>query len=403
MIYLDWASTTPPDASMLSEAAALAAEFYGNPSSRHGLGQAARKEFEAARARIASSLASAPTSASSRPPAKANPQLVFTSGGSEADAMVLLALLRRKDSRSSAPPHLVTTSIEHSAIFEQAKLLEGLGIPVTFVAPEADGRILPERVGAAIRKETALVAVMAVNNETGAVQPLAEIAEAIRAASLALGRQEPPFFHSDAVQALGKIPFAPASLGLSSAAFSAHKIRGPRGSGAFWLRGRLDPLVLGGGQEGGLRPGTENLQGAWAFARAAETAAASLEERRRRALALESRLIAGLGAIPGALPLPLGRRPGDPRYSPFILSAAFPGLSGEVLERALSDEGIAVSTGSACSSHQRGKGRRVLDAMGLEAGLSFSAIRVSTGDLTTEAEIDRFLEVAGKLYGILRT
>lgn len=165
----------------------------------------------------------------------------------------------------------------------------------------------------------------------------------------------------------------------------------------------LDPLALGGGQEGGLRPGTENLQGAWAFSLAAEAAAASLGRRREHARLLETRLFAGLAAMGDALPLPLGRTAGDGRYSPFILSMAFPGLSGEVLARALSDAGLAVSTGAACSSRGNKKGRRVLEAMGLPPDLAFSAIRVSTGDSTSEADIDAFLERACEAYRRLKT
>jgi Cysteine sulfinate desulfinase/cysteine desulfurase and related enzymes len=207
------------------------------------------------------------------------------------------------------------------------------------------------------------------------------------------------------VQALGKIAFDPAGSGASSAAYSAHKIRGPRGAGALWIaEGHpIEPLALGGGQEQGLRPGTESLQGAWAFARVAQEHAESFASRVASARELESRLFAGLAAIPGALPLPLGRASGDERYSPFVLSIAFPGLSGEVLVRALSDKGIAVSTGSACSSNAKHAGRRVLEAMGLPAPLALSAIRVSTGELTAGRDIDAFLEAAADAYRLLKT
>lgn len=397
MTYLDWASTSPPDTSLLSEAAALAAEFYGNPSSNHALGQAANAKLEEARARLASVLGARLAPARRRGPAKGE-ELVFTSGGSEADAIVLLSLLRRRDALRDRALHIVTTEVEHAAVYEEAKLLESLGISASFVRPGPDGLVSPEAVAEALRKDTALVSVMAVNNETGAIMPLAEIGKAVAAASRELGRSGPPLFHSDAVQALGKIPFRPRELGLSSAAFSSHKLRGPRGIGALWLGLELQPLALGGGQEGGLRSGTENLQAIWAFSRAAELAEAGLEAHSSHARALEARLIAGLGSVPGALPLPLGRKAGDERYSPYVLSAAFPGLSGEVLARALSDSGFAVSTGSACSSNGVQRGRRVLEAMGLAPDLAFSAIRISTGYATTEAEVDAFLEAASSLY-----
>lgn len=402
MTYLDWASTSPPDPAILAEAGRLAAERFGNPSSRHALGTEARHALEEARALLGASIAPSGTG-----------RLAFTGGGTEADALPLLALLRqalnaRRDG-SIKRLHIVASEIEHAAVYEEALLLKSLGIGLSLVAPEADGRLDPLKVGAAVEKESALVAVMAVNNETGAIQPIAEIGRAVAEASRALGRH-PPRFHVDAVQALGKVAFDPAAAGASSAAYSAHKLRGPRGVGALWVAGAagapgaaLEALAVGGGQEWQLRPGTESLQGAWAFAAAAHRAAAGLAERQARARALEARLIGGLASIAGALPLPLGRRAGDERYSPYILSAAFPGLSGEVLARALSDAGIAVSTGAACSSNSKRVGRRVLDAMGLEEELALGAIRVSTGELSSESDIDAFLEAADSAYRRLKT
>jgi len=394
MIYLDWASTTAPDADVLHEAAAVAATAYGNPSSRHSLGAEARSQLEEARGRMARALG-----------VTGSGRIVFTGGGSEADALPLLALLRqalssRRDG-SIKPLHIVTTEIEHSAVYEQALLLKSLGVALSIIRPERDGRVDPERIAAAVGRETALVAVMAVNNETGAVQDVGGVAEAVARASAGLGRK-PPRFHVDAVQALGKIHLPLAGLGVTSAAFSAHKIRGPRGAGVLWLAGDFDPIAVGGGQEGGYRPGTESLQSAWAFARVATEAVAALEENRRRARLLEARLIDGLASRVGAVPLPLGRRPGDEAYSPFILSAAFPGLSGEVFVRALSDEGIAVSTGAACSSNQHKKGRRVLAAMGLDDDLALSSIRISTGPDSSEGDVDHFLETAEALYRRLK-
>jgi cysteine desulfurase len=395
MTYLDWASTSPPEPAFLGEAARVAAESYGNPSSKHGLGAEARSRLEEARSRLASAIGLPPGG-----------RLAFTGSGSEADGIPLLALLRqalsaRRDG-SIKRLHVVASSIEHAAVHEELLLLKSLGLGLSLVDPGPDGTLDPERIAAAVERDTALVAVMAVNNETGAIQPIARIAAAIKMAALALGRAAPRF-HVDAVQALGKIAFSPAGAGASSAAFSAHKLRGPRGVGALWSAGSLEPLALGGGQEGGLRPGTESLQGAWAFAAAAEAAAASLDSGFRAARSFEARLLAGLASIPGVLALPLGRAAGDERYSPYILSLAFPGLSGEVLVRALSDEGVAVSTGSACSSNQRKGGRRVLEAMGLPEPLALSAIRVSTGGDTSPADIDLFLEKTAIAYRRLKT
>lgn len=395
MIYLDWASTSPPDRRILLEAAELAVDFPGNPSSPHRLGREAKAKLEEARAGLLGRLEIG------RPKGR----LVFTGSGSEADAIPLLALVR-KASKDGTKPHIVVSEIEHAAIHEQLPILKRLGVEASLVRPAADGLIAPAAVVAALRPETEGVFVMAVNNETGAIQPIADIAKAVVARASTIGRRRPRI-HVDAVQGLGKIPFQPASLGIDSAAFSAHKLRGPRGIGALWLARDIEPLVLGGGQEGGLRPGTESLQGAWGFEACVNRALDELDIRLAHARALESRLLAGILAI-GAVPLPLGRVAGDGRYSPFILSAAFPGLSGEVLVRVLSEgsaeapDGVAVSTGSACSHNARIKGRRVLEAMGLPEELSFSAIRISTGETTTEEEIDAFLAAAKTLYDRLR-
>jgi cysteine desulfurase len=404
MIYLDWASTSPPDAEILAEAARVALDFYGNPSSRHALGAEAKAKLEDARTRMAAAIRGPEGSAAAA--GKATGRIVFTSGGTEADGIPLLAVLRqalnaRRDG-SLKRLHIVTTEIEHAAVYEEALLLKSLGIGVTFVAPEADGRVDPRKIGAAVEKDSALVAVMAVNNETGAIQALPEIARAVAEAALSFKRR-PPRFHVDAVQALGKLPFDPVAAGATSAAFSGHKLRGPRGIGALWLAAPLEPLSLGGGQEGTARPGTESLQGAWALAAAAVSARENFAHRAAHARELELRLLEGLGSIPDAMPLPLGRKAGDERYSPYILSAAFPGLSGEVLARALSDEGVAVSMGSACSSNSKREGRRVLQAMGLPEELALSVIRVSTGDASSEADIDIFLEAASSIYRRLKT
>ena len=396
MVYLDWAATTPPDLALLASALEESARLYANPSSPHAAGKAARDALEEARASLMGSLAS---SAGGRAPGGA---LVFTGSGTEADQIPLLALLRARG--TSTAPHLVISAIEHAAITAQAEALARLGFAVTTVKPGADGAVRPEKIAEALRPGTKLVAVMAVNNETGAVNDIGAIGRAVGAAAASLGMARPPLFHVDCVQALGKIPFDLAAAGATSAAFSAHKLRGPRGVGALWHARPIEPLAVGGGQESGIRSGTENLFGAMAFSRCAAEAAASAAEHLAHARNLERRLLEGLAAIPGASAVPFGRAPGDPRWSPWIASAAFPGLSGEVFVRALSDSGIAVSTGSACS-HSKGaaKGRRVLDAMGLPADLAFSSIRISWGPATGPGDIDRFLETANVLYRSLKT
>jgi cysteine desulfurase len=381
--YLDWAASAPPYADTLERAAAIAAAEYANPSSAHAAGKSARAVVESARATLAATMGALPE------------RVVFTSGGSEADSIPLLSVLLPGDGKAgSARPSIVISAIEHAAVFEQARLLEELGVTVLRVAPDAEGFVRPDAVSRAIRPDTALVAVMAVNNETGAIQPVAEIAAAVGEAGKAFRR--PPWFHCDAVQALGSVGFDALGLGVDSAAVSGHKLGGPRGIGALYMRRAVPVMSRGGGQEGGLRPGTLNVAGAWAFGKAAARAASDREPNLLRARRLEAALLEGIRSIGGAVAVPASRRAGDPRYSPYIVSLAFPGLGGEVMARLLDEEGISVSTGAACSGSR--KGRRVLDAMGVDPDLSFSAIRVSTGRDSSPEDIARFLESAAAAY-----
>jgi cysteine desulfurase len=389
-VYLDWAATTPADPEILHRALALSFDVYANPSSEHWLGKNAKKSLEEARAGLLRALG------------VSEGLLVFTGSGSEADHIPLLALLGRLNVAGGRKlPHVVVSAIEHSAIDCQVRSLEKLGVQVSRVNPDSKGRIDPAQVVGQLRKETALVAVMGVNNETGAVQNIAAIGQGIGKAALELGLRK-PWFHVDAVQMIGKLPMRQLPAYVDSFAISAHKIRGPRGIGALWLSRPLNAFVCGGGQEGGVRPGTENLFGALAFQFAAENVAESLDTHTLHARQLESRINEGVSHIRGALLVP-GRTPGDEAYVPSIISIAFPGLGGETMVRALSDRHIAVSTGSACSSNRRQQGRRVLQAMGVPDDVAFSTIRVSTGPLTTTADIDAFLEHAEDLYRRLKT
>lgn len=379
--YLDWAATAPPSEKALETYLRAAREYPGNPSSLHRDGTAARKALEDSRARLAGLLACR------------SERIVFTSGGTEADGLVLLALLRRP-----SPGSIVISSIEHPAVFEQAAVLERLGWKVRRVDPGPDGRVEPGAIAGACGPDTVLAAVMAVNNETGAVQPVAEIRRALDDVSRG-GRRI--LLHTDAVQAFGKIPFRPESLGVDSAALSAHKLRGPRGVGALYLRKPFEPLNAGGGQEAGIRSGTENLPGILAFEEAAEEAVHGLPGSAPRARMLTDRLLEHARGIPDVRPLPDCRTPGDERYSPWILSLSLPGLAGETAVRVLSDAGFDVSTGSACSSSRRK--RRVLEAMGVPEALAFCAIRVSIGPTTTESEIDVFADALRDSYLRYRT
>ncbi|MFH2114276.1 MAG: cysteine desulfurase family protein [Spirochaetota bacterium] len=380
-IYLDWAASAPPWPDLLRACTTTAQEHFANTSSKHAPGIQAGKALEASRSLLATAL-DCPKD-----------RVSFTSGGTESDHITLLACLLKRGSRS-----IVISDIEHSAIDEQANILASLGIEVRRVRPDRDGFVDPATIADAVSKDTVLVSVMTVNNETGAIQPIAELVQAVADAST--GHRK-PFFHTDAVQALGKIPFSPASLGVDGAAFSAHKLGGPRGIGALYLSSPLKVLASGGGQENGIRAGTHNLAGAEALANAAIRACSDSGKTQELARLLEARLIEGISSIPGAMMVPATRKAGDPRYSPFILCMSFPGLGGETMMRVLDDAGIAVSTGSACSSGKHE--RRILNSMGVDQAVSFSSIRVSTGRNSTVEDIETFLDKAGSLYARYKT
>jgi len=375
--YLDWAASAPPYPDILRASAETAAEYFGNPSSRHSLGRASSEILEGARATLAQAVGSTPG------------QIIFTSGGTEADSIALLSVLVHPGESS-----IVVSELEHAAVYEQARMLESLGIKVIRVRPDSSGIVQPAALADAVRKDTLLVALMAVNNETGALQPVSESVAAVRAACQDAGRV--PFFHCDAVQALGTVPFDVEKLGVDSAAFSAHKTGGPRGVGALFLRRPLQVLVQGGGQENGTRPGTSNPAGAQAFAKAAERSVAAIDSRHASSRELEWQLMDGLRSIRGATVLPLLRNAGDSSYVPNIISMAFPGLAGETMVRLLDEAGVVISTGAACSGSR--KERRVLDSMGTDPELSLCAVRISTGRETYSNDIQAFLEHAELAY-----
>ena len=380
MIYLDWAASAPPGTAALDEAHAVALRWFANPSAPHAAGREAGDRLETARSRVAGLLEVPPRS------------LFFTSGGTESNTSLLLSLLERHRlggvERQKA--RIVTTEIEHASVYEQVKSLQGHGIASTFVKPRPDGTIDPQAVADALDEDTVMVSVMLVNNETGAIQDIAAIARAVRDFSRTRGRRI--IVHTDAVQALGKVPLALADWDVDAASFSGHKIGAPRGVGALYLRGAAPAsLAVGGGQEGGRRPGTENLAGICAFAVALEERTTNLAANLAAARACEQRLIEGIRSLPGGWIFPLFRI-GSPaeRYSPYIVSLGFPPLPAEVLVRTAESKGFLVATGSACSSRKKDRTRVPL-AMGLSAENAQSAIRVSTGPATTTGDIDAFV------------
>jgi cysteine desulfurase len=352
----------------------------GNPSSIHSFGEAARALLEESRLACAGILGCEPS------------RLFFTSGGSESNNIVFSSFLRR-----ARPGHVVTSAVEHSAVYEPSRVLEKFGWRVSRVGPGRGGRIGAEEVAAALAPDTALVSVMLVNNETGMIQPLKEIAAAVRAFERGRDSGGPPrcrgiHIHTDAVQAAGKIPFSLKDLGVDSLSLSAHKFRGPRGVGILALSptgSGLEPVYVGGGQERGMRPGTENVAGIAAMARALGLAHRDIEKNHARAQGLMDILFRAMEGCGHCRILPECRLPHPDWYSPYIASLAFPPVPGEVLVRVMNDRGYAVSTGSACSARKK-KDTRVIEGTGVSKKTAFSSVRVSIGPATGEEEIRAF-------------
>jgi len=360
-VYLDYAATTPLDPEV-REAMGEVEGIFGNPSSIHRFGQEARKILEGAREKVAALLGVKPR------------EVVFTASGSEADALALLGVALAR-----GQGHVVSTEVEHSAVLGALKLLERLGFSVTRLRPDRHGLVYPEQVREALRKDTFLVSVMAANNELGTLYPVAEIAQVVHAHGA--------LFHTDAVQAMGQVPFSVGEVGADLLSLSAHKFYGPKGIGALVVRQGVElfPLVPGK-QEGGRRGGTQSPVLAHGLAVALEKALRLLPEEASRLLALRRRLEAGLLAVEG---VELNGHP--ERRLPKLVNVTVRGADGEALLLAMDLLGVAVSSGSACSAGSL-EPSHVLLAIGRSPKEAKASLRFSLGRFTTEAEVDRAVE-----------
>jgi len=364
--------------------AETALEFYGNPSSPYPVGKAAKAALEEARSRAAQVLG-----------CDAH-QLAFTSGGTEANAIVLFSQLLKRE-----PGTLLISGLEHPSVAEPAALLRLKGWTVKTLETAPDGIVDPRTVSAALERnpDTRLLAVMGVSNETGAIQPLFEISELLREFQGKRSSRRAGYvtLHSDLVQAAGKIPVNLASLDVDTASFSAHKLRGPRGVGLLYHRNSaFEALARGGGQEHGVRPGTENVAGAMAMARALE-----LHGHPHSTISENGRwLLEQLEHFPNTTIIPKERKRLSQNYVPGIIAVSFPPIPGEVLARVLAEAGYAVSTGSACSSNKKGKLSKTMMAMKVPKNIATAMIRISIGELTSREELEGFLEA---LKSALRT
>ncbi len=394
-IYLDNAATSRPFPETIEAVRRALEGEYGNPSSRHGLGLAAARLVEEARQAVAGALGADPR------------EIVFTGGGSEANN---LALKGAAWAYARGGRRLVVSAVEHPSVLETARwLAEAEGFEVTLVPVDRRGLVDAEAVLAAVDEGTVLVSLMHVNNEVGTVQPVAEVGRRLRGLRAATGRRKGlPLFHVDAVQSLGRLPVDARAWGADLVSVSAHKVHGPKGVGALYVRAgtRLVPLVHGGGHEAGRRSGTENVPGIAGFGAAlAGVLATGPAEVARRLGAMRGKLLElvrqGWPAVVVNGPEAAGGDAGE--AAPHILNLSFPGLPGEVLQHHLERAGVYVSTGSACSLHHQDRVSHVLTAMDCPAGVAASAIRLSFSLLNTEEEVERaaaaIVAAAGELAG----
>jgi cysteine desulfurase len=373
-VYLDHNATTPMDPRVRDAMIPWMGQIWGNPSSVHGFGQAAREAVEEARSQVAQLIGARPA------------EIVFTSSGTEANNAVIFDVARRAHERG----HVVVSAIEHSSIREAVARLEAAGMEVTRVPPGGDGVIAAGAFIAALREDTVLACLMRANNELGTLQPVAAVGAACQARGVPL--------LCDAVQAVGKVEVDAEELGADYLTLGAHKFYGPLGAAALWVRrGRpMEGLLVGGGQERHRRASTENVPAIVGLGKAAELARLELQERRAHLLALRERLEQGLQAIPGAVV----HCAGAPRL-PHTSNIAVLGTEAQTMLIRLDLRGFAVSAGSACSSGAP-EPSKVLLAMGLPVEEARSSMRVSFGPVNTGADVDAFLQALAEETAALR-
>ena len=377
-VYFDYNATTPPTPEVVDRVAAATRDLFGNASSVHHFGQQAKAALDEARSAVAALIAADPS------------EVVFTAGGTESDNFAIRGVADALD--ATPRRHLIATAIEHEAVLNTYKALAKRGWRITLLPVDQTGVVAPERLAEALGDDTALVSVMHANNEIGTIQPIAELA--------ALAHSRGALFHTDAVQSAGKIPVSVRTLGVDLLSLSAHKFNGPKGAGALFIkRGtRLQPILTGGKHERNRRAGTENTPALAGMGVAARQAVQKMASEHARLAALRDRLEAGIvAAVPGTAVN------GDPAQRvPNTTNISFDRIEAESLLIALDLEGIAVSTGSACSSGTL-EPSHVLKAMGYPVHRTQNSLRFSLGLFSTDAEVDRTIAALPRLVEKLRS
>ncbi len=391
-VYLDWAATAP----LCTEAARAMAPFVqagtsgllagnANANSLYEVGRTAFRALEESRETIARAIKARPD------------EITFTSGATEADNAALFGIVDAAMARAEQEgdhecvPQIVVSSIEHDAVLKAAETLGHWGAQITYVEPDSSGHITPEALAQVLTERVLLVSIMAVNNEVGSTMDIASLAQVAHKAGA--------LFHVDATQAFGKIPVSVKEWGVDALSISSHKIGGPKGMGALYVKARtpFTAQIVGGGQESGRRSGTQNVMGAVGFAAAARAALANLEENAQRITALRDKCYARLAANP-KVKAAVAVEPGSTAFAPHVVNVLVHGIESETLILQLDRRGFCVSGGSACSSHSLDPSH-VLKAIGVSRDDALGSLRVSLGTTTTEEEIDAFIEAFEKVVG----
>jgi cysteine desulfurase len=364
-VYFDNSATTKIFPQVLQEMARVLTEEYGNPSALHRRGSNAERILNSSRQTLAEFLG------------VKEREIVFTSGGTEANNLAILGLARRYHKRGN---HLITSAIEHPSVLGPFRQLAKEGFEVTCLQPDSRGVISAKTLAKALRPETILVSIMHVNNEVGSIQPLTELSNVIKAKNPQI------IFHVDGVQSFARLPLIPMEQGIDALSISAHKFHGPKGTGALYLREGLlpEPLLWGGGQERGLRSGTENVTAIAGMALAAKLCRQARKETMDRLQSYKKTLFQALQAVH---PWIILNGPSLEEGAPHILNISFPGLKGEIILHALEEHKIYVSTGSACQAREKAQSH-VLKALGLDEKNREGALRLSFSYFNTEEEMD---------------
>jgi cysteine desulfurase len=369
-IYLDNSATTPLDPRVVQAMQPCLDGLFGNPSSLHLEGRQARECLGRARGQVAALLNADPG------------EIFFTASGTESDNLALTGII---EAAGGHEHHVITSAIEHPAVLETCRSLQRRGVDVTFLPSDSEGLVDPDELARAFRPTTRLVSIMTANNVVGTVQPINELAR--------IARDHGVPFHTDAVQAAGKIPINVRTQPIGLLSLAAHKIHGPKGVGALFVRAGIPiaPIIHGGGQERGLRSATENMAGIAGLGCAAEIARAEMSQEAARLVKLRDRIIESVAAmLPNAYLI--GHRH---RRLPGHVCLGFAGLEGEAIRLLLSldEAGIAISTGSACSAHRANQPSHVLQAMGFDPFRARGSLRVTLGRFNTDADVEAFLRV----------